>query len=150
MVRDIDSGRFPEGTTLLVCTHGLSLRIFLARWLHWTVSEYESVFNPPNCAPIVLERMAAASGDDELCVVDASACDPVHASHTKNLYKLSEESLRLLGVMRNAAAGESMKSMLLPEQAWERVLRGDEWKDDETDEAECQLAPADYDTRTHP
>ena len=36
LVRDIDGGRFPENSNVVIVTHGLTLRIFLARWLHWT------------------------------------------------------------------------------------------------------------------
>lgn len=65
-VRDIDGGRFPAATTLLVVTHGLALRLFLSRWLHWTVAEYELAFNPPNCEPVVLERRPVP--EDQVCV----------------------------------------------------------------------------------
>jgi hypothetical protein len=34
-VRDINAGRFANGTNLLLVTHGLALRIFLMRWFHW-------------------------------------------------------------------------------------------------------------------
>ncbi len=132
MVRDIDAGRFPEGTNLVVVTHGLALRIFLARWLHWTVAEYEAVYNPPNCAPIVLERAAAEGGDDEVCSLDGRACDPSNDSHTKNLYRLSPESLKLLG----AEEMVGMREMLLPEAAWERTLSG-MFEFDEEDDAQC-------------
>jgi broad specificity phosphatase PhoE len=120
LVRDIDAGRFPESCNLIIVTHGLSLRIVLARWLHWTVSEYESVFNPPNCAPIVLERTAAAGGDEEQCVVDG-ACDPSGQHHTKNLYSLTRPSMALLGADDRML---ELKSMLIPERAWERTLSG--------------------------
>jgi len=59
LVRDIDCGRFPQNTNLVFITHGLTLRIFLARWFHWTVKELESVWNPINSEPIVMERVAA-------------------------------------------------------------------------------------------
>ena len=53
MVRDINAGRFSANTSLVLLTHGLSLRIFLMRWFHWTVDEFLNVFNPPNCQPLV-------------------------------------------------------------------------------------------------
>ena len=37
------------GTSLALVTHGLTLRIFLMRWFHWTVDEFLEVFNPRNC-----------------------------------------------------------------------------------------------------
>lgn len=33
------AGRFPPDTILIIITHGLALRIFLMRWLHWTVDQ---------------------------------------------------------------------------------------------------------------
>ena len=122
LVRDIDAGRFPESCNLVIVTHGLALRIFLARWLHWTVAEYESVYNPPNCAPVVLERTAVTGGDDEGCSVDgaAAACDPSGRHHTKNLYTLTRESMTLLGAERLM----ELQTMLVPERAWERTLSG--------------------------
>ena len=53
MVRDINAGRFTGNDSLVLLTHGLSLRIFLMRWFHWTVDEFLNVFNPPNCQPLV-------------------------------------------------------------------------------------------------
>ena len=58
-VRDINNGRFGEDTNIVIVTHGLTLRIFLARWFHWPISEYEEVYNPGNCVPLVLVRRAA-------------------------------------------------------------------------------------------
>ena len=45
LVRDVDVGRFTEDTSVVIVTHGLSLRIFLMRWNHWSVADYEE------CAP---------------------------------------------------------------------------------------------------
>lgn len=53
MVRDINAGRFSSDTSLVLLTHGLSLRVFLMRWFHWTVDEFLNVYNPPNAVPLV-------------------------------------------------------------------------------------------------
>jgi broad specificity phosphatase PhoE len=66
LVRDIDAGRFPANTNLVLITHGLTLRIFLSRWFHWTVKELEAVWNPLNSEPIVLERVAVDADDAEV------------------------------------------------------------------------------------
>lgn len=34
----------------------MTLRIFLMRWLHWTVEKYESLENPHNCQVVVMEQ----------------------------------------------------------------------------------------------
>lgn len=41
-------GRFAD-TNLVLVTHGLTLRIFLMRWFHWSVDEFLQVYNPANC-----------------------------------------------------------------------------------------------------
>ena len=41
---------------LLVVTHGLTGRLFLMRWFHWTVEKFEETYNPPNGALMVMER----------------------------------------------------------------------------------------------
>lgn len=57
MIRDINAGRFSNDTSLVLVTHGLATRVFLMRWFHWTVDQFLKVYNPPNAAPIVLERV---------------------------------------------------------------------------------------------
>ena len=81
MVRDIDAGRFDENTNMVLCTHGLTLRLFLMRWFHWTVAEYERIANPANSTPIILERI------DDPTVNKGTF-------HTKELYRLSAESMK--------------------------------------------------------
>lgn len=56
LTRDMMNGRF-SGTTLILVTHGLTLRIFLMRWFHWTVDEFLQVYNPSNCSPVIVERL---------------------------------------------------------------------------------------------
>lgn len=34
--------------SLLLVTHGLTLRIFLMRWFHWSVEDFLQVYNPNN------------------------------------------------------------------------------------------------------
>eukprot|EP00892_Ulva_mutabilis_P011078 jgi/Ulvmu1/8342/UM042_0048.1 len=86
MVRDINAGRFSSDTSLVLLTHGLSLRVFLMRWFHWTVDEFLNVYNPPNAVPLVLERV---------CTKD-DASSSLSWIHTKCLYRLSDESRKLL------------------------------------------------------
>ena len=53
LYRDFKKENYPENSLLV--THGMTLRIFLMRWLHWTVEEYESLENPHNCQVLVME-----------------------------------------------------------------------------------------------
>ena len=52
--RDFEKTDFPENTVIV--THGLTIRLFLMRWFHWTVEEFEMLANPKNCEMFVLKR----------------------------------------------------------------------------------------------
>jgi broad specificity phosphatase PhoE len=51
--RDFEKDDFPEN--VLIVTHGMTKRVFLMRWFHWSVEFFESVRNPENCGHYVLE-----------------------------------------------------------------------------------------------
>ena len=51
--RDFAKPDFPENA--LIVTHGMTLRIFLMRWFHWSVEYFERVENPHNAAVVVME-----------------------------------------------------------------------------------------------
>ena len=53
--RDFEKKNFPE--TCCIVSHGLTVRLFLMRWFHWSVEEYESLRNPKNCAIVKMERL---------------------------------------------------------------------------------------------
>jgi broad specificity phosphatase PhoE len=40
---------------VLIVTHGLTMRLFCMRWLHWSVAEFESQSNPGNAETRTLE-----------------------------------------------------------------------------------------------
>ena len=52
--RDFRKNHFPENT--LIVTHGMTLRLFLMKWFHWTVEEFENVRNPKNCQIVIMEK----------------------------------------------------------------------------------------------
>ena len=58
MFRDFEKANFPENIVLV--THGMTLRIFLMRWFHWTIEEFESLRNPRNCELIQMNRDQAS------------------------------------------------------------------------------------------
>ena len=53
LLRDFTKSSFAENA--IIITHGMSIRLFLMRWLHWTVEEFELLANPRNCQMVVLE-----------------------------------------------------------------------------------------------
>jgi broad specificity phosphatase PhoE len=54
LFRDFTKENFPENA--IIVNHGMSMRLFLMRWLHLTVEEFESIKNPKNCGYFILER----------------------------------------------------------------------------------------------
>ena len=52
--RDFNKKEYPQNA--LIVTHGLTLRLFLMRWFHWTVEEFESLRNPHNCQVVVMQK----------------------------------------------------------------------------------------------
>jgi broad specificity phosphatase PhoE len=62
LFRDFEKAEFPENAVMV--THGMTLRLFLMRWFHYTVEAFETLANPGNCAIVVLERQP--SGKYEL------------------------------------------------------------------------------------
>jgi broad specificity phosphatase PhoE len=58
LYRDFAKPDYPENT--LIVTHGMTLRLFLMRWFHWSVEAFENLRNPKNCQIVVMER----SGDE--------------------------------------------------------------------------------------
>ncbi len=55
--RDFEKPDFPENCVIV--THGMTIRLFLMKWFHWSVEYFEMLRNPKNCAVFVLERNEA-------------------------------------------------------------------------------------------
>ena len=56
LYRDFNKPDYSQNT--LIITHGLTLRLFLMRWFHWTVEEFETIRNPHNCQIVVMNKRA--------------------------------------------------------------------------------------------
>lgn len=52
--RDFEKHNFPDN--VLIVSHGMTIRLFLMRWFHWSVEEFESLHNPKNCQIIIMEK----------------------------------------------------------------------------------------------
>ena len=141
MVRDIDNGRFPGSTNMVLCTHGLTLRVFLMRWFHWTVAEYERIANPANSVPIILERReedfvvvnCEVDWENSREDIDGDLCAH-HAVHTKECYELTNDSMAAL-----EGCTEDMCTMILPEECWERALNFGGSMDESADDVGCTI-----------
>jgi len=52
--RDFLKSNYSENAVII--THGMSIRLFLMRWFHWSVEEFESHANPYNCQIVIMEQ----------------------------------------------------------------------------------------------
>jgi broad specificity phosphatase PhoE len=52
--RDFQKSDYPEN--VLIVTHGMTLRLFLMRWFHWSVEEFESLHNLHNCEIVIMQK----------------------------------------------------------------------------------------------
>jgi broad specificity phosphatase PhoE len=52
--RDFQKPDYPENA--LIVTHGMTLRLFLMRWFHWSVEEFEALLNPHNCQIVIMGK----------------------------------------------------------------------------------------------
>ncbi|MBK8586382.1 MAG: histidine phosphatase family protein [Bacteroidetes bacterium] len=52
--RDFEKLDYPEN--IVIVSHGMTIRLFLMRWFHWTVEEFEKIENPDNCQVIIMEK----------------------------------------------------------------------------------------------
>ncbi|GLC52874.1 hypothetical protein PLESTB_000683400 [Pleodorina starrii] len=109
LVRDMCAGRFSEDTCVAIVSHGLTLRVFAMRWLHWTVRQFLQVYNIPNAEPVILHK------DVHPSYLDGSNADlPFMPHHTKCLYRLTPRALEL---MRGADISMSTSNGCWPAQA---------------------------------
>ncbi len=53
MYRGFQKPHYPHN--VIIVTHGLAIRLFLMRWYHQSVEEFESLQTPDNCEYIVME-----------------------------------------------------------------------------------------------
>jgi broad specificity phosphatase PhoE len=52
--RDFQKSDYPDNT--LIVTHGMTLRLFLMRWFHMSVEEFENLRNPHNCQIVIMQK----------------------------------------------------------------------------------------------
>ena len=78
-------GEAASESTAVFVTHGITARLFIMKWLHWTVEDFETLHNPNNCAILHLERK------------DGSA------------YRLTEESRVIIKAPDNEGIGRALK-----------------------------------------
>ena len=96
---------------VVVAGHGLTNRLLVMRWLHWTPEVFNKSMNPPNCGMLVLQRQPPD-------------CDG------REYYRLTRESLEMLRLAGRTDAGrrsaaDEATATLSPARALERSLSND-------------------------
>ncbi len=56
LYRDFSRDNFP--TNCVLVTHGITIRLFIMRFFHLTVEEFERMLSPDNCSHVILEQDA--------------------------------------------------------------------------------------------
>lgn len=51
--RDFEKNHFPNNVAIV--THGMAIRLFLKKWFHWSVEDFEKIANPSNCQIVELK-----------------------------------------------------------------------------------------------
>lgn len=51
--RDFEKADFLQN--VVIVTHGMAIRLFLMKWFHWTVKDFERIANPCNCQIIEMQ-----------------------------------------------------------------------------------------------
>jgi hypothetical protein len=73
---------------VLLVSHGLTLRVWLMRWLRWTVDQFLQVHNLPHAVPLVLSLDPSTFGSGAQVRRSAVA--------VKSLFKVTPATLQLL------------------------------------------------------
>ena len=56
LYRVFNAPQFNPDTSVIIVTHGLTLRLFLMRWFRWPVSAFEQSWNPGNAQFVEMRR----------------------------------------------------------------------------------------------
>ncbi len=83
MYRDFRADDYPQNCVLV--THGLTIRLFLMKYFHMTVEEFERMNAPKNCDLVILERQE--DGSYELKTDISYSDEPLRYSRPVKLHE---------------------------------------------------------------
>jgi broad specificity phosphatase PhoE len=84
-----DLAQIEDGdATAVFVTHGITARLFVMRWLHWSVEDFEALHNPPNCGLLHLQRVGEGAN---------------------TAYRLTEESRELIQAPTEKGIGRGLQ-----------------------------------------
>lgn len=114
---DLENVGNPDATAIFI-THGITARLFVMRWLHWSVEDFEGLYNPPNCGLLHLRRVEVRKNG----MLNNSS---VSGSGRGVAYRLTEDSRKLIKSPQERGLGRGLQ---LGELLAKRRAR-DEWDD---------------------
>ncbi len=85
--RDFQKDDFPDN--VIIVTHGMAMRLFLMRWFHFTVEEFEKIRNPRNCHWFQLDKLE--SGDKYRLVTELQNHTVKHSYQFPNYTPLPKD-----------------------------------------------------------
>lgn len=85
-----DSG-IQNDMTVIVVTHGLTLRLFLMRWYQYTVREFEESVNPQNASIIIMDRVCDSSTHYSHFRVNQEGLDNVKFTDKSYLWNMESD-----------------------------------------------------------
>lgn len=94
-----DSEGCGPDTTVVIVSHGLTSRLFLSRFFHWSVETFEETLNLPNAGFVQMDRADRRSS--------TTAVMPPEAEPSRRgfCFRLTPESVALLGLSEAKAHG---------------------------------------------
>lgn len=87
-------------TTVVIVSHGLTSRLFLSRFFHWSVETFEETLNLPNAGYVQMDRAERAAPAK-------SSTMPTEAAAARRgfCFRLTPDSVALLGLSEAQAHG---------------------------------------------
>ena len=104
---------------LVVVTHGLTLRLFLMRYFHLSVGQFEQSFNPGNAELVVMERRANADTGEEWYVLNDECAAALNMGHVddKSINSHKSGGSKEDGSLQLGGSFEHLKASFIPVEA---------------------------------
>lgn len=107
-------------TNIIIVTHGLTLRLFLMRWFHYSVTEFEKSDNPKNGAIVVLSRECTSSSYSSAI---GSGIGIGTEETVQEFFTMDEESMKQMNFRRKVTTDKARDNLniLLEEAGYSEV-----------------------------
>jgi len=90
-----DSGADMANLNVVICTHGLTLRLLLMRYFQLSVEDFEKSFNPQNAKLVVMDRIEPSEEPEGVLA---------HAGTRKPFFRLAKEATEALNLQGDVSS----------------------------------------------